>query len=376
MTLSGIISNTLSGRRQVWFRQACAAWVIAGFTLFTTACKDDDDAVGNAVMPTPEWGPTMTGQMRKVIEKFQDYSAPPITQLTVQQARNAPTLMDAAKDVMAESGIAPPKYDLDISHKTIDGPSPEGLLIRIYKPSTGDKMHPVIVYLHGGGWVLANLDTYDASARALAEKSKAIVVSVAYRMAPENKFPAAHDDAYAAYKWTRMNAGSFSGDTAHVAVAGESAGGNMAAAICLVAKQQGFPQPVHQVLIYPVTEVQMNTQSYSQYANAKPLNAAMMAWFLNKYLVRPAQDSDPRISLMLANVSGLAPATIVTAEIDPLRDDGAQYADKLKQAGVDVSIQNYTGVTHEFFGLNPVLDAADDAQDFVAQRLRESFGQD
>jgi acetyl esterase len=344
-------------------------------TLLSSSCDDDDNTTSDPERPTPEWAPTMNDQMRKVIEKFQDYSPVPITQLTVEQARNAPTLMDAAKDVAAESGIDYPDYDLDISHRTIEGPDAEGLLVRIYKPSANDIKYPVIVYLHGGGWVLANLDVYDASARALAQKVNAIVISVAYRKAPEHKFPAAHNDAYAAYKWARLNAGILNGDTARVAVAGESAGGNMAGAICLMARNAGFPQPTHQVLIYPVTNVESNTASYQQYANAKPLNAAMMSWFFNHYLVRPVQDDDPLISLMQADVSKLAPATIVTAEIDPLMEDGRQYADKLQKAGVDVSYQNYTGVTHEFFGLHPVLDAAKEAQDFVAGRLRQSFGQ-
>jgi acetyl esterase len=245
--------------------------------------------------------------------------------------------------------------------------------IRIYTPQ-GNGPFPVIVYFHGGGWVISTIDTYDSSARALAKTADAIVVSVEYRKAPEHKFPAAHEDAYAAYQWVLRNADSFGGDPSMVAVAGESAGGNLAAAVCLMARARGELLPVHQALIYPVAGYDFNTPSYRENAQAKPLDKSMMAWFFEKYLREPADGKNHLIDLVnVPNLSGLPPATIITAEIDPLRSEGRRYAERLLEAGVPVTYRNFLGVTHEFFGMGAVVNDANTAVRLIARDMNGSF---
>ena len=256
-------------------------------------------------------------------------------------------------------------------NKSITGAGGE-IPIRIYTPA-GEGPFPVVFYIHGGGWVIADLDVYDSSPRALANAAQAIVVSSHYRQAPEHPFPASHEDVFAAYKWTRENAASFHGDPNRIAVAGESAGGNMAAAICLMAREQNVPLPLHQVLVYPVAGTDMNTPSFKENANAKPLNQAMMEWFGKHELKNPSDKKDPRIDLLNANLSGLPSATIITAEIDPLRSGGEMLSDKLKAAGVKVEYKNYEGVTHEFFGMGAVLHESRDATKFAAKNLMKAF---
>lgn len=346
-----------------------ALLIILSFAL--SSCDDESVTPGAT---KPEWGPDMDDDMLVLIKKFQSYEAPPITSLSVEQARSAPGLMKAAKDVMRDKGIDPVDYHVKEFSRTIDGPSPEGLLVRVYMPDEeGDKKFPVIVYYHGGGWVIANLDTYESSAKALAEKAKAVVISVEYRKAPEHKFPAAHEDAYAAYYWARLNAGIVGGDTARVAVAGESAGGNMASAVCLMARERNFMMPVHQLLVYPIADNDLSRPSYHEFRNAKPLDSASIPWFSEKYFNDPSDGDNPWISLVDADVTGLPPATIIAAEIDPLQSEGKAYADKLTAAGIDVMYKRYDGVTHEFFGLTEVLMDARDAQDVSASRLRTTF---
>lgn len=235
---------------------------------------------------------------------------------------------------------------------------------------------PVIVYLHGGGWVIGSLDAYDASARALAKLCHAMVVSVDYRQAPEYTFPQAHEDAYAVTQYIIQNASKFDADANKVAIAGESAGGNMAGAVCLMAKMRGGRMPCHQLLVYPVTAHRTDSPSYQLNANAKPLNKAMMPWFFQTYLKDESNGKNPIFSILSApDLSGLPPATVITAEIDPLQSDGHEYATKLKNAGIDVAYKDYAGVTHEFFGAAAVLDEAKNAQQFAADRLNKTFTQ-
>jgi acetyl esterase/lipase len=233
---------------------------------------------------------------------------------------------------------------------------------------------PGIVYYHGGGWVIATVDTYDFSARALAAKTGSVVVSVEYRKGPEFRFPTAHNDAFAAYRWVRENAASLKIDAGRIAVAGESAGGNLAAAVCLMARDAGVPLPKHQLLVYPIARYDMNTPSYQQYANAMPLNKPLMQWFFANYLNSPADGQSPLISLVNAqNLQGLPPATVINAEIDPLQSEGQEYAAKLKAAGVPVTSKVYVGVTHEFFGMSSVVPQAQDAQILAAAELVKSL---
>lgn len=311
--------------------------------------------------------------MAAVLKEFQELSPKPIVSLSAQEARLQPTPADAVAALLRERNQRPGPLSIGkINNHLI--PGPDGPLpIRIYTPQRPGPF-PVIVYYHGGGWVTGTIDTYDASARALSKASGAIVVSVEYRKAPEHKFPAAHEDAYAAYQWVLRHADEFGGDPSMVAVAGESAGGNLAAAVCLMARARGELLPVHQALIYPVAGYDFNTPSYRENAHAQPLDKSMMAWFFEKYLKEPADGKHPWIDLVNApNLSGLPPATIITAEIDPLRSEGRRYAERLLEAGVPVAHRNFKGVTHEFFGMGAVVSDAQKAVRLVANGMSGSF---
>jgi acetyl esterase/lipase len=311
--------------------------------------------------------------MLAVIEKLQSYGTPPLHTLTAAQARMAPTPTDAVMDLIKENNIKVTPPDLEINHKVIPGPSPEGILVRIYKPKKGTGPLPVIVYFHGGGWVIAGLDTYEPSAKALADKAGAIVVSVAYRQAPENMFPAAHEDAFAAYDWVLNNAGTLNGDHDRVAVAGESAGGNLAVAVALMAKERGVALPVHILSVYPIADGDVQSPTYDLYADAVPLNRPLMEWFFDKYKPDWKSEQNPLISLINADLSGLPPTTIINAEIDPLQHEGGVLAERMHAAGVEVTHKIYMGVTHEFFGMAAILEQAKQAQNLAASELKKSF---
>ena len=311
-------------------------------------------------------------QMKAVLDELASFNAPPIEKLSPMNARNSPTVTNAVMGLLAKRGKAAVEMVGDISHQLIPGPGGD-LLARIYKPR-GKGPFPVLVYFHGGGWVIATIDTYDSSCRALANAANCMVVSVAYRQAPENKFPAAAEDAYAATQWVMSNAAQLNGDPKRVAVGGESAGGNLAAVTCLMARDKKGLMPVHQMLIYPVTNYAFDTPSYQENANAKPLNRAMMMWFWNHYLKSAADGSNPYASPLRAeNFRNLPPATVITAEIDPLRSEGQAYAQQLQKAGVSVKATNYNGVTHEFFGAGAVVDKAKQAVREAATGLRSGF---
>ncbi|MDQ2980410.1 MAG: alpha/beta hydrolase [Acidobacteriota bacterium] len=318
---------------------------------------------------------TPDSQMQMVLDQLGALGGKPIETLSAQEARKQPTPADAVKELLKKQGKSTaPEAVGNVANRTIAGPGGQ-IPIRVFTPKgTGAGPFPVIFYIHGGGWVIADLDTYDSSPRALANAAGAVVVSTHYRQAPEHKFPAAHDDTWAAYKWTLANAASIQGDPRRVAVVGESAGGNMAAAIAIRARDEGVQAPVYQVLIYPVATADMNTPSRKENTAAKPLNTAMMAWFGEKYLSSPADGASPKFSILKANLKGLPPATVITAQIDPLRSEGKDFADRLKAAGVPVEYRNYDGATHEFFGMGAVVDKAKDAVAFAAAGLKKGFG--
>lgn len=322
--------------------------------------------------PKPAWGKDLTDPMAVVIEKLASYNAPPLITLSAQEARKQPSPADAAMAVMLEHNLLVPPNNVDTTGKEI--PVQGGQIhARIYTPNTGKTAYPVIVYYHGGGWVIANLDTYNASAQGLANQVEAVVVSVAYRQAPEHKFPTAHNDCYAAYEWAVKNAASIKGDPKKVAVVGESAGGNLACAVSMMARDKGFQLPVYQVLVYPIAGYDFNTPSYQENDSTKPLSSGLMKWFFDKYLNSPAEGKNPMISLVTANLKGLPRTTIVSAQYDPLRSEGETLADNLQKAGVEVKRKLYDGTTHEFFGMAAVLPEAKDAQAMVSSDLKSAF---
>jgi acetyl esterase len=317
--------------------------------------------------------------MKEILGALQKVEPKPIETLPTATARSQPSMADAVIQVIQDRGtVAPEKQPPmgKVEMKNLPGPAGNSIPVRIYTPK-GEGPFPVIVYYRGGGWVIASLDTYDSSCRGLCSLNNAIVISVDYRQAPEHKFPAAPEDAYAAFQYIAEHASDFNGDGKRIAVAGESAGGNLATVVCLIAKQRGGKMPLHQVLIYPVTNYAFDTQSYRDNATAKPLNAAMMPWFFERYLNSPADGENILVSPLRATseqLRGLPPATVVTDEIDPLRSEGIAYAEKLKAAGIDTASKDFEGVTHEFFGMSTILDQAKAANAFVAARLKVAFG--
>jgi acetyl esterase len=318
---------------------------------------------------------TPEAQMKAVLDELAAFNAPPIDKLSPANARNLPTAADAVIGVLAKQGKPAVEMVGDISHELIPGPAGD-LLARIYRPQ-GNGPFPVLIYFHGGGWVIANLGTYDASCRALTNAAKCMVVSIAYRQAPEHKFPAAAEDAYAAVQWVITNAAKLNGDPSRVAVGGESAGGNLAAVTCLMARDQKGKMPVHQMLVYPVTNYAFDTPSYQEIGNnpGVPLNRLGMQWFWEQYLKNPSDGSNPYASPLRAeSLKGLPPATVITADIDPLRSEGQAYAQRLRTEGISVTTTNYTNVTHEFFGMAAVLDKAKQAVNEAAIGLQSGFG--
>jgi acetyl esterase/lipase len=323
-----------------------------------------------------DWSEKLDGDMRRVLDAFDDMRPQPIETLDPDTARRNPTPADAAESLLRKSKMDRIE-DLGVETRDIAFPGAGGMLeARIYRRGSADadKALPVVVYFRGGGFVIASLDVYDASPRAIARFADCIAISCDYRMAPENKFPAAHDDAWSAYRWVVENAASFGGDPRKVAVMGESAGGNLAANVAIRARDEGFQSPVYQVLVYPVAGKDMTTPSYLANATAKPLNKPMMQWFVKHYLVSLDQASDPRIDLLSANLQGLPDTTVITAEIDPLCSEGEALADKLEAAGVKVRHHTFKGVTHEFFGMGLVVKDAAMAEQMVAHNLKRAFG--
>lgn len=342
----------------------------------TSSGRNSDTALHTQTLhptgPKPSWAPDITPAMQTVIEKLTSYGDSPIVTLSATDARKNHSPADAVKDLMQQYNISAPETMSDTSGKDIDVAGGK-IHLRIYTPKQGNGPFPVIVYYHGGGWVIANLDTYDASARSLADQTGAVLVSVAYRQAPEFKFPTAHNDSYAAYDWVVKNANAIKGDPKRIAVAGESAGGNLACAMGIMARDKGQQLPIYEVLVYPIAGYDFTTPSYKKDDSTKPLNTALMKWFFQKYLRTPADGNNPWISLVKANLKGLPPATVITDELDPLMSEGEMLADKLKAAGVTVNYKNYDGVTHEFFGMASVVPEAKDAQGVVIADLKNAF---
>jgi acetyl esterase len=302
----------------------------------------------------------------KVLAALGELGPKPIETLSPVEARKQYSATDAVKKVIKDEKLdVDPHKGLSVSNSHFADMG--NLRLRYYTPeNTGKESNlPVIVYYRGGGWVIADLDTYDASASAIARKAKAIVVSVDYPMAPEHKFPAAHDEAIEAYKYVVKHAKGWGGNPDRIGIVGESAGGNLAVATAIAARDQQITVPVAVISVYPVATTSMDTPSKKQQAAAKPLNTPMMAWFFDKVLNNDSEKQDPRLDLVSADLKGLPPVTIINAEIDPLRSDGDMLADKLKAAGNDVTHKVFAGVTHEFFGMDAVVAKAGEAQDFA-----------
>ena len=289
----------------------------------------------------------------------------PFNELSVAEARAEIAALAAA--------AGEPEAVARVENRTIPGPQGE-IPVRIYTPD-GRAPFPVLVYFHGGGWVIGNLDTHDPLCRQLANAAGCVVVSVDYHLAPEHPYPAAAEDAYAATRWTAANAAVFGGDAARIAVGGDSAGGNLAAVVALMARDRGGPPLVFQLLVYPVTDTPASDHpSYRENAEGYFLTRDMMHWFWNHYCERDQDVADAYLCPLRAKDLGRLPRTLViTAEFDPLRDEGEAYAARLGEAGVRVQLKRYAGMTHGFFGMGTLLAKAREATRDAADALRAVF---
>ncbi len=360
MILSGSRARTLFAGATLLLAPLVAASALA------------QDAAPKAVAATERNKPNAA--MQAVLDELKALGAKPIHTLSVPEARQQASPADAAVAVQRDRKI-PAGPEAKIATKDFSIPTANGaLLARAYVPA-GQGPFPMVVYFHGGGWVIADLNTYDATPRALAFGANAVVVSVEYRHGPEHKFPAGHEDAIAAYKWLVENGGTLNADSTRVAVAGESAGGNLAANVALAAKEQKLTAPVHQLLVYPVAGKDMETPSYKENENAVPLAKKDMAWFVKEALPSMDAAADPRIDLVnRTDLAGLPPATIILAEIDPLRSEGEKLGAALEKAGVAVNERLFAGVAHEFFGMGKVVPEAKQAMDLAVADLKKAFG--
>ena len=305
-------------------------------------------------------------QIQQVLKAMADAKLQPIEAMTPEAAR-------AQMEAVAKARNQNPTEVGRIEERRIPG-APGGIRLRLYwPPSPAPKA--AIVYFHGGGHVIGSLDTHDSVARNLCAGTGTLVVSVDYRMGPEHRFPAAVEDSVAALRWTHDNAASLGIDADRLAVSGDSAGGNLAAVLAIMARDAGGPRLRLQVLVYPVADFTFVGASYGRYAEGYGvLTKAAMAWFRGHYLNSAADADDWRASpLKAANLAGVAPAFIVTAECDVLHDDGIAYGAALRRAGVVVEHRDYAGMIHGFFGMAPMVDGAVDAQRDVVAALRRAL---
>ena len=259
-----------------------------------------------------------------------------------------------------------------VEDRSIPGPDSD-VPVRVYTPQ-GNGPFPILAWYHGGGWVVGDLESADATARDLCVGGECVVVSVDYRLAPDAKFPGPANDCWAATTWAVENAVSINGDASRLAVGGDSAGGNLAAAMCLMAADQGGPEIVFQLLIYPVTDVDFTTVSYDDNAEGYGLTKVTMEWYWDHYLESMADASNPYAApLQAKSLAGQPPALVITAEYDPLRDEGETYAKRLSEAGVATTATRYDGVIHGFFNMNAVVDKSQQAVDEASAALRNAF---
>ena len=305
-----------------------------------------------------------------LLEQMAEAGAPPLNELPPAEAR-----------VAAEGFIALGGPGDDIS-ETVDRtiPGPHGPIpVRIYRPhpkgsNARDTALPCLLYFHGGGWVIGTPETTDAICSAVANRAECVVVSVDYRLAPEHKFPVPLDDCYAATQWVAANGAEIGVDGSRIAVGGDSAGGNLAAAVALRARDENGAALRMQLLVYPVTNHDFSTDSYAANGVGYLLTTDMMRWFWDHYLATAEDGKNPLASpLKATDLSRLPPALVITAEFDPLRDEGEAYAVALTNAGVSVTHTRYSGMIHAFWQMLAVFEAASTAADQAAVELRKAF---
>ncbi len=299
--------------------------------------------------------------VRGLLDYMATLNAPAFETLTPQEAR---------KVLFSQPGE--PEPCARVENRTVPGPKGD-VPVRVYTPA-GEAPFPVLVYAHGGGWVIGDLESHDSICRSLTNAAACVTVAVDYGLAPEHKFPEPVEEAYAATAYVASHASEFGADASRLAIGGDSAGGNIAAAVALIARERGGPSIVSQSLIYPVTNLDFTTDSYRDNASGYFLTASTMRWFWGHYL-RDASDGAHEYAspLRAADCSALPPTLVITAEYDPLRDEGEAYAARLRDAGVETVLHRYDGMTHGFVGLAALVPQGRVAIDEVAAFLRRTF---
>ncbi len=303
-------------------------------------------------------------QAQSLLDTMAAMGTPPLNMLSVVDARK---VMETLAALGGEAEPVSKVEDREI-------PGPLGTIpIRIYTP-TGLGPFPILVFFHGGGWVIGDINSHDALCRSLTNAVGCVTVSVDYRLAPEHKFPAAPEDCYAATQWVAGNATTINGDPQRIAVGGDSAGGNLSAVVSLMARDRGGPKLVYQLMIYPATDYLPDTPSMRDNADGYFLTKVDMVWFLNHYLTSEEDAKNPYMSPIKAtDLQGLPPAMIITAEFDPIRDEGEMYGARLKEAGVPVVVKRYNGMIHGFLSMSAMLDQGKKAHEDAVDGLRSAF---
>jgi acetyl esterase len=303
-------------------------------------------------------------QAKALLDQIAAMGGPTITEMSVPDARAT---------LAAFAAMAGPGPEVaSVADRAADGPA-GAVPVRVYTPH-GSPPFPVVVWFHGGGWVLGSIEEHETVCRQLCEGAGAVVVSVGYRLAPEHRFPAAAEDCYAATVWAAAHAAELGGDAGRLAVAGDSAGGNLAAVVALMARDRGGPPLRFQLLVYPVTDGTMGSSSMRENGEGYFLTAEAMRWFWDHYAPDPADRSNPYAApLAAADLAGLPPALVITAEFDPLRDEGETYGARLREAGVPVAVSRYDGMIHGFFTSGALFDAAGKAVAEASAALRAAL---
>jgi acetyl esterase len=303
-------------------------------------------------------------QARTLLDQLAALAAPPVSQQTPEQARIGFAALAAVG--------GPPEAPVPTGDRRIPGPAGE-IPVRIYRPESAAPL-PVVVYFHGGGWVIGDIASHDTIFHRLAGEVPVVVVNVEYRLAPEHRFPAAIEDSDAAVRWVSEHAPEFGGDPARLAVAGDSAGGTLATVAARHARDAGGPPIAFQLLLYPATDLTCSLPSHVENGNGYLLDTDTMWWFIDHYLVDTDRRDPDASPLFAPDLAGLPPALVVTAGFDPLRDEGEAYAERMEHAGVPVTISRNEGMFHGFYGLDPVLDAAKRATAETIAALRQALG--
>ncbi len=306
-------------------------------------------------------------QAQKVLDLIKQAGLPEIWQLTPDQARE--------QYLMRVSKLALKEQIFRVYDRKIPGLG-QDLGIRVYQPrepKTGEKF-PVLLWFHGGGFVIGDLDSHDSACRALANQADCLVVAVDYRLAPESKFPAAVEDCFATLRWLALHVVELGGDPMRMAVGGDSAGGNLAAVVAILTRNDGYPKLVGQLLIYPCVAPEPETPSHKKFAEGYVLTRNTITWFYKSYVRSPKEYYDFRFAPLVADdLSNLPPAFVLVAGFDPLRDEGVDYAKRLVEAGNRVTLSNYEGMVHGFYLMGGGVDAAKRAIAESASHMRRWF---